>query len=211
MIPGLCPGCPLLHVPLFVDEKTPSATIAALSISGFGISPFPKSFRSWLSPGASGRIRTNRCAAGITGSLSLKTDSGALVARHVARQVRWILTVEGKPAYQLSLRDFHDLDDLINCLGRPAAQNHLCHDDLDLVVETSSLAPVDTVPGLALPVLAVDQLATFDKDQIIQWCARLSETRTSRRRTTGQTETGSVPGRWDGAPKPKVRVLRRAD
>ena len=31
VIPGLCPGCQLLHIPLFVDEHTPSASVEELA------------------------------------------------------------------------------------------------------------------------------------------------------------------------------------
>ena len=54
-------------------------------------------------------------------------------ARYVARQMYWILKIEGHPAYYLSLRDLHDLGDLIRCLGRSEKE------DLDLFVGSSSL------------------------------------------------------------------------
>jgi|GEM_PF-5337221 len=61
-------------------------------------------------------------------------------ARYVARQLCWILTVEGLPAYYLALRDLYDLKDLIECLGRPRGQ------DLNLFVGSSSLIPVEACP-----------------------------------------------------------------
>jgi len=42
-----------------------------------------------------------------------------LDVRHLARQLEWILTVEGVPAYYLLLSDPVDLDDLIQFLGEP--------------------------------------------------------------------------------------------
>jgi PatG C-terminal/Subtilase family len=83
-------------------------------------------------------------------------------ARYVARQVCWILKVEGQPAYYLALRDPFDLPELISCLGHP-------EDDLNLVVGSSSLIPVETCPGVAAPVLAVDQLSMFKKAALIKW------------------------------------------
>jgi hypothetical protein len=83
-------------------------------------------------------------------------------ARYVARQVCWILKVEGQPAYYLALRDLFDLPELISCLGHP-------EDDLNLVVGSSSLIPVETCPGVAAPVLAVDQLSMFKKAGLIKW------------------------------------------
>lgn len=84
-------------------------------------------------------------------------------ARYVARQMYWILKIEGHPAYYLSLRDLHDLDDLIRCLGRSDK------DDLDLFVGSSSLIEVDTHPGISLPILSVDQIDSFRKDNLIEW------------------------------------------
>jgi hypothetical protein len=83
-------------------------------------------------------------------------------ARYVARQVCWILSVEKQSAYYLVLRDLHDLDDLIRSLAHS-------EDDLDLVVGSSSMIPVDTCPGIAAPILAVDQLSSFDKEHLTKW------------------------------------------
>lgn len=85
-------------------------------------------------------------------------------ARHVARLVSWILTVEGLPAYYLALRDLHDLSDLISCLAEPK------DDDLCLFIGSSSLVPVETCPGVAVPVLAVDQLSMFKRERLTPWC-----------------------------------------
>lgn len=84
-------------------------------------------------------------------------------ARYLARQMYWILKIEGHPAYYLSLRDLHDLDDLIKCLGRSEKE------DLDLFVGSSSLIDIDTYPGISLPILSVDQIGSFRKDNLIEW------------------------------------------
>jgi Subtilase family/PatG C-terminal len=84
-------------------------------------------------------------------------------ARYLARQMYWILKIEGHPAYYLSLRDLHDLDELIRYLGRSD------RDDLDLFVGSSTLVDVDTFPGVSLPVLSVDQIESFTRDHFIGW------------------------------------------
>ena len=84
-------------------------------------------------------------------------------ARYVARQLCWVLTIEGLPAYYLALRDLNDLIDLITCLSRPRDE------DLCLFVGSSSLAPVEALPGIRLPVLNVEQLSCFEKPDIIKW------------------------------------------
>lgn len=86
-------------------------------------------------------------------------------ARYLARQMYWILKIEGHPAYYLSLRDLHDLDDLIKCLGRSEKEK----EDLDLFVGSSSLIDVDTYPGISLPILSVEQIQSFKKEQFIAW------------------------------------------
>jgi hypothetical protein len=101
-------------------------------------------------------------------------------ARYVARQLSWILKVEGQPAYYLALRDLHDLPDLISCLGD-------LEDDLDLFVGLSSLIPVDTCPGVTAPVLAVDQLCSFERDDLIAWFKTPSNT-SPKKRTPGPNE-----------------------
>jgi hypothetical protein len=88
---------------------------------------------------------------------------GKKEARYIARQMYWILKIEGHPAYYLSLRDPNDLDELIRCLGRSDK------DDLDLCVGSSTLIDVDTFPGISLPLLSVDQIETFTRDHFIDW------------------------------------------
>jgi hypothetical protein len=88
---------------------------------------------------------------------------GKKESRYLARQMHWILKIEGLPTYYLSLRDLHDLNDLIKCLGRSD------NEDLDLFVGSSSLIDVDTHPGISLPVLSVDQIDIFSKEELIQW------------------------------------------
>jgi hypothetical protein len=83
-------------------------------------------------------------------------------ARYVARQVSWVLEVEGQPAYYLSLRDAHDLNDLIACLGHAA-------NDLDLFVGESSVTPVETCPGIVAPVLTVDHMRWIDQRELVEW------------------------------------------
>jgi hypothetical protein len=53
------------------------------------------------------------------GQISGRATSRMLDVRHLARQLEWILTVEGVPAYYLSLRDPVDFDDLVELLGEP--------------------------------------------------------------------------------------------
>lgn len=85
-------------------------------------------------------------------------------ARYIARQVSWILKVQGQPAYYLSLRDLNDLPDLIECLSLPEDHDDDYYKDLAVFVGSSSLTPVETCQGVLAPVLAVDQLFRFSLD-----------------------------------------------
>lgn len=83
-------------------------------------------------------------------------------SRYIARQLRWLLKVEGFAAYHLVLRDLNDLTDLIECLSLP-------EDDLCLVIGASSLAPVEMRPGISAPILSVEHLSSFKKVDIKKW------------------------------------------
>lgn len=104
-------------------------------------------------------------------------------ARYVARQICWILKVEGHPAYSLLLRDLEDLLDLINCLDHPEDDGP--DDDLDLFIGSSSMIPVEVSSGITVPVLAVDQFCTFKKEDLTAWLETPSRSQ-SRRRGAGQ-------------------------
>lgn len=103
-------------------------------------------------------------------------------ARYVARQLCWILKVEGQPAYYLVLRDLHDLNDLIQCFTRPEPATPHYHEDIDLLVGSSSLVRVGLCPGIEVPVLAVDQLCSFKSGFQAEWFKREPETPAIRSR-----------------------------
>jgi hypothetical protein len=85
-------------------------------------------------------------------------------SRYIARQLSWILKVQGQPAYYLSLRDLNDLSDLIECLSLPEDHDVNYYNDLVVTVGSSSLTPVEICQGVLAPVLAVDQLFRFSLD-----------------------------------------------
>lgn len=130
--------------------------------------------------------------------LSHKTGE-VLTARHLARLLCWIVKVEGQIAYYLSLRDLHDLDDLINCLGRPEfSEDGKHHNDLDLVVGSSSLVAVEKAPGVIAPVLSVDQLCFFEEKEL------LDELFKPTPKQKGSSGASSNPSRPD-----RIRFFRR--
>jgi hypothetical protein len=105
-------------------------------------------------------------------------------ARYVARQVCWILKVEGQIAYHLVLRDLHDLPDLISCLGHPLDA------DLDLFVGTSPLVEMEKCPGVRKRILTVEYLSSFEKDDLLKWFGASSE-KSRKPRSRTRTTSGS--------------------
>jgi hypothetical protein len=83
--------------------------------------------------------------------------------RYLARLLCWVLSVEGLDTYVLVPRDPSDLDLLIEAL-RPTPRPG----DLDLVIGIRGpVAPPETCNGLMVPMVAFDQIYSFDRDELI--------------------------------------------
>jgi hypothetical protein len=99
-----------------------------------------------------------------------RTDREALEAvladrsnRYLARQLCWVFTIEGLETYLLVPRDPADLDLLIEAV-RPRPNRT----DLDVVVGVRGpLAPPETCNGLVVPLVAFDQLYSFDRADLL--------------------------------------------
>jgi hypothetical protein len=98
-----------------------------------------------------------------------QTDHEALEAvlsdranRYLTRQVCWVLAIEGMETYLLSPRDPADFELLTQSVrARPEPT------DLDLVVGVlGPLSPPEAC-GLVIPVVAFDQLYSFDRDTLL--------------------------------------------
>jgi PatG Domain len=88
--------------------------------------------------------------------------------RYLARQMCWILSVEGLESYILLPRDPADFDLLIDAL-RPTPSPL----DLDVVIGVKGpVASPDMCNGLMVPVLFFDQLYSFDRDSLIKGIPR---------------------------------------
>jgi hypothetical protein len=84
--------------------------------------------------------------------------------RYLARSVCWIFTIEGLETYIVVPRDPHDLQLLID-----AYREQPSGDDLDVLIGVrSGVAPPEMCNGLALPVVVLDQLYSFDRDGLIE-------------------------------------------
>jgi PatG Domain/Subtilase family len=88
------------------------------------------------------------------------SDSGN---RYLARAMAWVLTIESVPTYILRPRDPIDLALLIDALRTAPRPT-----DVDVVIGIRGpLAPPELCNGLIVPVVGVDQVYSFDVDQLI--------------------------------------------
>jgi hypothetical protein len=84
--------------------------------------------------------------------------------RYLARQLCWVVTIEGLETYILIPRAPADLELLIEAL-RPVPSPM----DLDIVIGVlGPLAAPQVCNGLTLPLVAFDQIYSFDRDALIQ-------------------------------------------
>jgi len=84
--------------------------------------------------------------------------------RYIARQICWVFTIEGLETYILIPRDPADYDQLLAAV-RPQPTPL----DLDVVVGLKgSIAPPDMCNGLMVPIVAFDQIYSFDRDSLIK-------------------------------------------
>ncbi|MFF0413667.1 hypothetical protein ACFYUY_24925 [Kitasatospora sp. NPDC004745] len=98
------------------------------------------------------------------------TDREALQAvlaqpgnRYLARQLCWVLTIQGLETYLLYPRDPLDLSQLVEAV-RPRPDPG----DLDVVIGTAGpIAPPEACNGLAVPVVAFDQIYSFDRRTLL--------------------------------------------
>lgn len=84
--------------------------------------------------------------------------------RYLARQLCWVLTIEGIETYILRPRDPADFDLLIEA-NRPAPRST----DVDVVIGIRGpIAPPEMCNGLMVPVVLFDQIYSFDVDSLIK-------------------------------------------
>jgi hypothetical protein len=91
--------------------------------------------------------------------------------RYLVRQLCWVMTVGGLETYIVAPRDPTDANLLVETV-RPNPRPG----DVDLVVGVRGpLAPPEMCNGLVVPILAFDQLYSFDRDSLIASIPRPEE------------------------------------
>ena len=101
---------------------------------------------------------------GLTDGQALQAVLSERPNRYLARQLCWVLTIEGLETYLLVPRDPADFDLLVEAI-RPAPSPL----DLDVVIGMRGpIAPPQMCNGLMVPVVAFDQVYSFDRDALIK-------------------------------------------
>lgn len=102
--------------------------------------------------------------AGMTDRQAMRAALSERSNRYLARQVCWILTIEGLETYILRPRDPADFDLLLEAV-RPQPSPL----DVDVVVGMRGpIAPPEMCNGLMVPIVVFDQLYSFDRDALIK-------------------------------------------
>jgi len=116
---------------------------------------------------ATGRAET----AGQTDRQTLHSVLADRASRYLARQICWVFTIEGLETYILAPRDPADFELLIEAV-RPGPRTT----DVDVVIGVRGpIAPPEACNGLMVPLVAFDQLYSFDRDELINAIPRPDE------------------------------------
>ena len=109
---------------------------------------------------ATGRVD----AAGLTDRQALHALLSERQNRYLARQLCWVLTIEGLETYLLTPRDPTDFEMLVEAV-RPAPRPA----DVDIVIGMRGpIASPEACNGLMIPIVVFDQIYSFDTDALIK-------------------------------------------
>jgi cyclic patellamide precursor peptide PatG len=109
---------------------------------------------------ATGRAETT----GLTDREALHRVLSQPQNRYLVRQLCWVLTIEGLETYILQPRDPVDFAQLIEAL-RPTPSPL----DVDVVIGVRGpIAPPELCNGLMVPIVAFDQLYSFDREALVK-------------------------------------------
>lgn len=84
--------------------------------------------------------------------------------RYLVRQLCWVLSIQGLETYLLLPRDPADIDLLVEAIRLTPSPN-----DIDVVIGLRGpIAPPEMCNGLMVPIVAFDQIYSFDRDTLIK-------------------------------------------
>ncbi len=102
--------------------------------------------------------------AGLTDRQALHEVFSDRQNRYLVRQMNWILKIEGLETYLLTPRDPGDFDLLVEA-ARPSPRST----DIDVVIGVKGpVAPPEVANGLMVPMVAFDQIYSFDIDALME-------------------------------------------
>ncbi|MGH9450207.1 MAG: hypothetical protein ACRD11_06640 [Terriglobia bacterium] len=110
--------------------------------------------------------------AGLTDRQAVQKVLSQRQNRYLARQLCWVMTIEGLETYVLVPHDPSDLDLLVEAIrANPTPM------DLDVVVGMKGpVASPDVCNGLMVPIVVFDQVYSFDRDSLIKAIPRPEKT-----------------------------------
>jgi hypothetical protein len=117
---------------------------------------------------ATGRAET----AGKTDQQTLHAVLSERKNRYLVRQLCWVLTIQGLETYLLVPRDPVDTDLLVEAIRPMPSPN-----DVDVVIGMRGpIAAPEMCNGLLIPIVAFDQIYSFDRDALIKAIPRPEQT-----------------------------------
>ena len=101
---------------------------------------------------------------GLTDRQALQSVLSKPENRYLARQLCWVMTIEGLETYILLPRDSADVSLLVEALrANPTPA------DLDVVIGAKGpIAPPEMCNGLMVPIVAFDQIYSFEREELIK-------------------------------------------
>jgi hypothetical protein len=92
--------------------------------------------------------------------------------RYLMRQMCWVMSIEGLETYILHPRDHADFDLLLETIRTKPSR-----EDVDVVIGVKGpIAPPEMCNGLMVPIVAFDQIYTFDIDNLVKSIPRPEKT-----------------------------------
>jgi hypothetical protein len=154
--PQVCPTCGTAAASNISNPTSPSWVYAIGRIEPrFPKLSVEKEFAQALGRGAT---------AGLTDRQALHSALSKPENRYLLRHLCWVMTIEGLETYILVPRDPLDFNLLLEAL-RPTPQPW----DLDCVIGARGpIAPPEMCNGLMVPIVAFDQIYSFDRDSLIK-------------------------------------------
>jgi hypothetical protein len=152
-----------------VAEANPSDDVTAAYVYAIGRveARFPTLAVEKEFAQATGRAET----VGLTDRQSLHEVLTKPANRYLARQLCYLLTIEGLETYVLQPRDSADFDLLVQAIRLAPSPI-----DVDVVIGVRGpIAPPELCNGLMVPIVVFDQIYSFDRDSLIKSIPRPKE------------------------------------